>query len=156
MTDYYPTQYYINSGKGISKIRLVAFDAALIDAGIGNYNILKVSSILPIKAKRVDAVTVPQGMPLLTAFSAIDSDTPGIVISSAVGVALPENDSQVGVIMEFSGYCSENEARQEIEEMCKEAMAARKSPIKSIQISSNQAVVGDDGYTSLISAISFW
>jgi len=156
MTDNYPTEYYINSGKGVSQKRLVAFDAALGDAGIGNYNILKVSSILPKKAKRVDTVNVPQGMPLLTAFSKIDSNTPGTIISSAVGVALPEDESQIGVIMEFSGYCSENEARQEIEEMCKEAMANRKSRIKSILISSNEAVVGDDGYTALISAISFW
>ena len=43
----YPTEYRLSSGTGTSPHELVAFDNALLSAGISNYNLLKVSSILP-------------------------------------------------------------------------------------------------------------
>ncbi|MFO0703922.1 MAG: pyruvoyl-dependent arginine decarboxylase [Patescibacteria group bacterium] len=38
---------YLKSGKGLGKTRIGAFDAALKDAGVYNYNLIRLSSIIP-------------------------------------------------------------------------------------------------------------
>lgn len=155
--NYYPTKYCISSGIGISEYKLVAFDQALLSSKIGNYNLLKVSSILPMGVELVDHIDIPFGSPLLTAYSNTDSNVPNEKIATAVGVAIPQNPSDIGVIMEYSGHCSAKEAEEKIAMMCKEAMDIRKIKYKEIKISSNEAIVSSDGtYTSLVSAISFW
>ena len=49
-----PTRIILTSGIGIGSTKLNAFDNALLNAGIGNFNLLSVSSIIPPKAKIVN------------------------------------------------------------------------------------------------------
>ena len=52
----------ITSGKGNASTKLAAFDAALWDAGIANYNLIKLSSVMPPKSKLiVGSPENPQG-----------------------------------------------------------------------------------------------
>src|SRR5438445_8079689 len=44
-------QIHIGAGVGVGPTALSAFDAALNDAGIANYNLLKLSSIIPPKSE---------------------------------------------------------------------------------------------------------
>ena len=37
----------VSSGKGVGRTRLSAFDAALHAAGVGNFNLLRLSSVIP-------------------------------------------------------------------------------------------------------------
>jgi len=46
-----PTRIILTSGIRIGSTKLNAFDNALLNAGIGNFNLLSVSSIIPPKAK---------------------------------------------------------------------------------------------------------
>ena len=48
----YPKHFYIASGVGRDMYELVSFDNALINAGLSNYNLLRVSSILPTGCKQ--------------------------------------------------------------------------------------------------------
>lgn len=51
------TQIYISTGTGISKESpMNAFDSALLDAGVGDLNLIKVSSVLPPGIKEVDKI----------------------------------------------------------------------------------------------------
>lgn len=152
----YPSNFFITSGKGQSSHELVAFDNGLIDAHIANYNLSKVSSILPAGAVRAEKVGLREGSLLLTAYATISSNHPGTRIATAVGVGIPCSSEEVGVIMEFSGYCSAEEASARIKSMCTEAMQNHGIPCKEVLISAIDAVVEDNGYTSLISALSFW
>ena len=152
----YPDSFFISSGIGISEHQLVAFDNALIDARIANYNLLRVTSILPAGATQANSIELREGSPLLTAFARIDSNTPGDCIATAVGVAIPSSSGDVGVIMEYSGHCTSLEAEEKIKAMCIEAMHNHGIAYKDILVTSIDAVVGDNGYTSLISALSFW
>lgn len=146
----YPTKYFIASGKGYANDELVAFDAALLKAGFGNYNLLKVSSILPSEATNVDThelrKSVRDGSPLLTAYSKISSrgKTPGARIATAVGAGVPQDPKNVGVIMEFSGECSCDEAARKVERMVEEAMLARGTQISQIVVSAVDEVVSND------------
>lgn len=57
-----PTRFFVTSGKAISKVsELNAFDEALIQAKIGEQNLVSVSSILPEGIKKIRAVELPRG-----------------------------------------------------------------------------------------------
>ena len=46
-----PSKVILTSGVGIGATKLNAFDNALLNAGIGNFNLSPVSSVIPPKAK---------------------------------------------------------------------------------------------------------
>src|SRR6185295_17996686 len=93
---------------------LNAFDNALLAAGIGNINLLKVSSILPPDVPVVDLPKILPGALVPTAYAAITSEKPGQTVAAAVGYAVPDDPTKNGVIMEFHGVASRREAEEAI------------------------------------------
>lgn len=157
MTDLYLKHFCITSGRGNSAYKLVAFDEALRNAGLADYNLVKISSILPKKCNRADVEELPQkGSPLLTAYGSITCNENGVRVASAVSVAIPEDPNEVGVIMEYSGYCSAEYAGQQVRLMAAEAMRNRGRLVKEILSSSTERICDGEAYTSVISAISIW
>ena len=143
----------INSlGKGTSKIN--AFDNALQNAGVGNYNLLKVSSILPPNCEKTDNIDVPFGSVLPIAYSAISSTEKGREITAAIGVGIPIDNRSVGVIMEYSDYTPRFKAEFAVRQMVEEAMDNRKIKIKEIILCSQSVVV--EGLDCVFAAIALW
>ena len=89
---------------------LNAFDNALLAAGIGNINLIKVSSILPPEVPVIDLPKIKPGAIVPTAYAAMTSETPGETVAAAVGYAVPDDPAKNGVIMEFHGVASRAEA----------------------------------------------
>ncbi|MEW5763021.1 MAG: arginine decarboxylase, pyruvoyl-dependent [Bacillota bacterium] len=118
-----PTRYTLVAGCAEGKSHLNAFDNALLAAGIGNINLLRVSSILPPGAKYEPQLVFPRGSLVPTAYGYIIGDVPGEVIAAAVGVAVATDG--FGVIMEFAGRCSLEAAREAVGAMLDEAFAQR-------------------------------
>lgn len=57
-----PSKFFITRSKAVSKVSdLNAFDKALISAGIGEQNLVSVSSVIPIGAECVDICEMPMG-----------------------------------------------------------------------------------------------
>jgi arginine decarboxylase len=52
--EQYTMNIHLVSGIGSGPTTLAAFDAALNDAGIANYNILRLSSVIPPATKLID------------------------------------------------------------------------------------------------------
>lgn len=160
----YPQRYYINSGQGRSSTSLLnGFDRALEMARLSNYNLLKISSILPAGAVKSDDLhnELKEGAPLLTAYSTINSIgfEEGDKICSAVGVAKPKNRNSVGVIMEYSNTGSAKFAEEKIKKMLDEAMKDRGYTENDydIEISSEEGLVTTkEEYLVLVSAIAIW
>ena len=148
------SNYYISSGSGTSRHELVAFDNALLDAGLSNYNLLKVSSILPAGCTQQSEVSLAFGSPLLTAFSTVSSNVPGTRLATAVAVGIPRDKSQIGVIMECKGESAE-ELEVKAKDMVAEAMRNHGIEIQEILVSSTSGIV-EENYLSLISAIALW
>jgi arginine decarboxylase len=48
------------SGAGSARTQLAAFDAALVDAGISNYNLITLSSVIPAGAEIIETDERPQ------------------------------------------------------------------------------------------------
>lgn len=148
--------FAISSGVGISKYKLVSFDNALLDAGFSNYNLVKISSILPSKCCQRDQITKPHGSPLLTAYASISSDQIGQEIATAVAVGIPSDDNEIGVIMEHSGYCDQNTAQKTVCAMVEEAMNNHGIKVKKIISSSIGQTVQSEEYTTVFSGIAIW
>jgi arginine decarboxylase len=113
---------------------LNAFDNALLAAGIGNINLIKVSSILPPEVPVVELPKIKPGALIPTAYAAMTSDVPGETVASAVGYAIPDDPAKNGVIMEFHGHATRDEAERQIERMLEEAFRVRGEPIKEMKI----------------------
>jgi arginine decarboxylase len=113
---------------------LNAFDNALLAAGIGNINLIKVSSILPPDVPVIDLPKIKPGALVPTAYAAMTSDVPGETIAAAVGYAVPDDPSRNGVIMEFHGRATRDEAERRIRAMLDEAFRVRGEQIRDLRV----------------------
>ncbi|MBF7081809.1 arginine decarboxylase, pyruvoyl-dependent [Desulfallas sp. Bu1-1] len=127
-----PKKYFLTAAAAEGKTELTAFDNALLAGGIGNINLIRVSSILPPGAEYDPDMQIPPGSLVPTAYGYVCSDVPGELIAAAVGVGL--SSDTFGVIMEFAGRASREEAEKRIEAMLREAFATRGLELKDIKI----------------------
>lgn len=159
---YIAKECCISSGKGSSVNGLPSFDKALLEAGVGNYNLVRLSSILPANCKWIDIKDITshieEGSLLPTAYSTITSDIEGDVIVSTIGVGIPVDKSHVGVIMEYSTKnVTEEKALETLHSMIVEAFAVRGWELeatKEISIS-DKVTVGGVKHTTFC-CISEW
>jgi arginine decarboxylase len=143
-----------SSGKG--QFELTSFDDALNNSNIANYNIVKVSSILPKNSIKRDRIEIDEGNILHTAFAAISSNKKGDIISAAIAVGIPNDNLKIGVIMEYSDNCNKAEAEQKVKEMVKEAMNNRNYEIKEILLTSKEILCEGNGYVTAFAALAMW
>ena len=148
--------YYLIQGIGNGKTYLTSFDSALLSSGIANYNLVKIISILPAGSTECDCVSLKEGSILHTAYASLTSNQAGATISAAVGVAIPQDDSKVGVIMEYSAYCNKQEALDQIHLMLKEAMENRGYRIKEIKSVASEVVVPQSNFATVFAALSLF
>jgi len=127
-----PKQYFLVAGTGEAATPLNAFDAALLDAGIGNVNLLKMSSIVPPHCQRIDPMNMPQGSLVPTAYASMTSSLPGEVISAGIAVGLPTNEDHCGIIMEYSARGHKGEIEEIVANMARNALEMRGLTVKSV------------------------
>jgi arginine decarboxylase len=113
---------------------LNAFDNALLAAGIGNINLVRISSILPPGVALVPLPRIKPGAIVPTAYAAHTSEVPGEVIAAAVGWARPRDPGRNGVIMEFHDKATREEAERVIVQMLEEAFRVRGERILDLQV----------------------
>lgn len=111
-----PDAYFFAKGASEGYMPLNAFDGALLASGIGNTNLVKMSSIVPPGASRIDPVSIPYGALVPVAYASITSSIKGQTISAAVAAAFPDNLSMPGLIMEYSA----TGPPEEIERICRD------------------------------------
>ena len=140
-----PELYTLVVGRGEGKKKLTAFDSALLDAGVGNMNLLRVSSVLPPRCSFRTDLKMPFGSLLPIAYGSITSDVPGETISASIGVGIPEDPDSFGMIFEFSGFCPGADAAIKVEEMVREAFEMRSLGLKEVKVKAIDHAVGECG-----------
>jgi len=134
-----PTRYFLTCGSGDASTELNAFDAALIRAGVGDTNLVKLSSILPPRAREVVLYELPKGAMIPLAYAERISSEKGALISAAVAVGIPQDPDAAGLIMEFSRLGDSGPCEEAAREMVREGMETirgiRIREIKSISVS---------------------
>lgn len=148
-----PRKFTVVAGAAEGPTRLNAFDNALLGAGCGNLNLLKVSSILPPGAEEAHSLDVPPGSLVPTAFGAIESEIEGETIAAAVGVGVGA-PGEYGVIMEFSGRCGRMEAEAEIRRRIEAAFEVRGRRLEKTIVKGVEHHVGSCGCA--FAAVVLW
>ena len=129
-----PTKFFLVSGSSDGFSLLNAFDGALLASGVGDTNLVRMSSILPPGCTEIKPwpTSLPQGALVPVAYASITSDVPGEVISAAVAIGIPEDASLAGLIMEYSARADEAAVRSQVIKMAEKGMEVRKRPIREI------------------------
>lgn len=158
---YIAKEYALSSGVGVSTKRLPSFDKALLKAKVGNYNLVRLSSILPAHCKKVPideiADHIKEGSLLPTAYATITCAMEGTQIASAIGVGYPVDKEKVGVIMEFSDVnCTGEVAEEVVKSMVREGFAERGWELESIETISAEATVQKGETVSTFACIAEW
>ncbi len=125
--------FFFATGSSEGATPLNAFDAALLKSGIGNTNLIKISSILPPNCQLMDhPPSIEPGKLIPVAYGTIFSDIPGEKIAAGVAVAIPEDPALPGVIMEYSSRGHKEEIETIVRGMAEEAFRVRNFPLKKI------------------------
>jgi arginine decarboxylase len=149
-----PTHYFLVSGASEGFTLLNAFDGALLRAGIGDTNLVKMSSIVPPRCQLISPIPLPPGSLVPTAYASITSDVPGEIISSAVAVALPKELHYPGLIMEYSARGPRAEIEETVRQMAIEGMKLRGREIKDLKSIAVEHKVQKAGAT--LAAVVLW
>ena len=129
----------IVSGKDEGPTKLNAFDNALSDAGIGDVNLIKVSSMLAGNTQITDLPGLKAGSMINCVLSEITSDNPGDVITAVIAVAIGE---ELGCVVETTGLNkNENDLIDEAKFMVTYMMEKRKVEIKQLIVKKATATV---------------
>src|SRR5690554_866794 len=147
-----PKKFTLVAGGAEGPTKLNAFDNALLAAGIGNLNLLKVSSILPPEAEFVEELNIAPGSLTPTAYGSLAGDVPGEIISAAVGVGFSR--ASFGIIMEFSGYCGKKEAETRVLAMVENAFRQRKKQLQKSLVKSVEWKVEKIG--AVFAGVALW
>lgn len=147
-----PKKYFVTAASSEGNTKLTAFDGALLKARVGNTNLLRVSSILPPGCEFTPDLIIPAGSLLPIAYGAITSTEPGQLISAAVGVGIKKDS--FGVIMEFSGHCSKEEAEETVTKMVEEAFTMRGLDLDEVKVASTEHRVEKIGCA--FAAVPLW
>jgi arginine decarboxylase len=130
-----PTTFFLASGSSEGFSLLNAFDGALLASGVGDTNLVRMSSILPPGCKELKPapLPMPQGALVPVAYASLTSDVPGEVISAAVAIGIPKDPDKAGLIMEYSARAEEKVVVEQVRKMAEKGMEVRNRPIKEIK-----------------------
>ncbi len=141
----------IVSGKDEGPTKLNAFDNALSDAGIGDVNLIKVSSMLAGNAEIIDLPKLKPGAMVNCVLSEITSNVPGEVITATIAVAIGD---ELGCVVETTGHGKNPEdIIDEAKEMVCYMMDKRGVEIKDLIIETSSTTVKD--IASVISSVVY-
>ncbi|GIW09471.1 MAG: pyruvoyl-dependent arginine decarboxylase [Dehalococcoidia bacterium] len=149
-----PEYYWITAGAAEGGSELNAFDNALLAAGVGNLNLIRVSSILPRGARRMEGRPehLVEGTLTPAVYSVAESSTPGQLIASCVGVG--RSADQYGVIFEHAGAMTAGEAEAIVRRQIEEAFARRGLALHELVLKSCEHCV--ERYGCTVAAVMLW
>lgn len=141
----------IVSGKDEGPTKLNAFDNALTKAGIGDVNLIKVSSMLAGNTEIVDLPELKAGSMVNCVLSEVTSETPGDRITAVIAAAIGE---KLGCVVETTGTNkSEEELIDEARMMVEYMMDKRGVEIKDLIVKSCSTTV--ENVASVVSSVVY-
>lgn len=149
-----PRRFFVSSGKAVSEVSdLNAFDDALLEAGIGDTNIISVSSILPANIKQVEPCELPLGA-IIHSVLAQQRGGEGEMITAGIGFAF-RRDRCGGYIVEGHMHGTKR-ALKEVLEWKLNGMAKRRGVgLGQYHYKIEELSIPMDNYGACIAALIF-
>ena len=141
----------IVSGKDEGPTKLNAFDNALTDAGIGDVNLIKVSSMLSGNAEIKALPKLKAGAMVNCVLSEITSNNPGDEIAAVIAVAIGD---KLGCVVETTGINKElNDLIDEAKMMVEYMMEKRGVEIKDLIVEYSTTTV--ESIASVVASVVY-
>ncbi len=123
-----PKKIFLTKGVGKHREQLSSFELALRSAGIARFNLVSVSSIFPPKCKIIskqEGLTyLYDGQVVFCVMARAATNEPNRLISSSVGLAIPQDRRQFGYLSEHHDYgLTEKKAGDYAEDLAAEMLA---------------------------------
>ena len=123
-----PAKMFLTKGVGRATAKLASFEAALRDAGIAEYNLVRVTSIFPPRCKIISrekgVKLLDPGQILYIVLADNATNEPNRLIASSVGLACPKDKNTYGYLSEHHSYGeTEERAGEFAEELAAEMLA---------------------------------
>lgn len=128
MNSTIPTRLFLTKGMGQHKEKLTSFELALRDAGIAPFNLVKVSSIFPpgcqVISRQEGVRILHPGQIVFLVMSENSTDEHQRLISSSVGMAVPNDPQHYGYLSEHHSFGEdEKEAGEYAEDLAADMLA---------------------------------
>jgi len=149
-----PKEFFTTSGRAISSVsKLNAFDTALEKAGIGQCNIVSVSSILPPNCKEIELKEVPTGAITYAVVAQMEGEGEENI---SAGIAWGwEKEGNYGLVAETHGHLNQKSIRESLEEKLREMARARGIEIAGINYRTEVLKVPPNHYGSVVVALVY-
>ncbi len=135
-----PRTIFLTVGAAEGGSSLNAFDNALLDADIGDLNLIKVSSIAPPGVRIVDPYVIDPGTIVPVVYTDEISHQAGERIACAIAVGLA-GDGGCGLIMEYSGSGDAHLAEAMVRNMLEEGFASRGRELGEVSVMISEHIV---------------
>ncbi len=103
-----PKYVFLTKGVGVHREKLASFEAALRDAGIAAFNIVRVSSIFPPECRIISRQRglkfLSPGQVVFAVVSDNATNEPHRLVSASVGLAIPKDSSRYGYLSEYHSF----------------------------------------------------
>jgi arginine decarboxylase len=147
-----PTVFWLASGSAEGETPINAFDNALLNAGVGNLNLVKVSSVVPTGAVMLDQpIPISPGTLVPAVYATRHSNVPGETLASVIGIGLSEDSH--GMIFEHSSDSAEH-AERTVRKMVEDAFARREMKLAKFIVRTAEHRVERLGCT--VSTVVLW
>ena len=147
-----PNVFWLASGSAEGATPINAFDNALLNAGVGNLNLVKVSSVVPTGAVLLDQpIPIGPGTLVPAVYATHHSNVPGEHLCSVIGIGL--SDGSHGMIFEHSADSAER-AEGVVRNMVEDAFSQRGMKLARLMIRMAEHRVETLGCT--VSAVVLW
>lgn len=99
-----PQKFFFTKGVGVAREQLSAYEWALRDAGIAQFNLVSVSSILPPGCKKISrdkgVAVLKSGEVVFCVMARNETNEPNRLIGASVGCAIPVGNKRYGYLSE--------------------------------------------------------
>lgn len=157
IVSFIPKKYFITSGVGTSKVSpLNSFDKALKNAGISEYNLVPVSSIIPAGAVEVEKSEIQPGTIIFVVMARQDGYNGELVSAGvAVGKFLRSDGLRYGLVAEGHGSCDRGELKKKILERLEEMANLRGGVLEEVKVEIASINAPSNEYATAIAAVVF-
>ena len=135
-----PRRFFLTKGIGRHRYQLKSFEEALRNAGVAQQNLVQVSSIVPPRCRLISQKEglkeLSPGRICYCVMARADTDEHGRLVASAIGVAIPKDNTRWGYLSEVHGHGMD---RQEASDMAEDLAADMLGTTLGLEIDPDQA-----------------
>ena len=137
---YVPSRIFLTRGVGRHPEKLASFEMALRDAGIAQFNLVRVSSIYPPGCKfvkpDVGLKEMRAGAIVHVVMSEVATNEPRRLMAASVGVAIPRDGNQFGYLSEHHSF---GQTRQKAGDYAEDLAAEMLATVMGVSFDPNKS-----------------